>query len=271
MPCSSSSSQTGSKKPCHKYCCLSVLVKSSQAMLLTLSLCRVIFYSPQLFISLGKTQHDALIATIVTGVVNHCATYVSLWAADHKGRQDLACSPGLCPSLMKKENGSAGFCGLETHSLGERPTALNGDLYFGLLWWALQYCQNPFCIIFDKAFFWKSSRSHWQWAACWDCHPCTAFSWFSHTSWTSEPVNLFHQCLSAKDVYGSEQAGIIHGGWNPDVYFPLHGSHHPRALWTGVLDCMDSACLHLHLHLCIRLVCFLVCHYRLEQLEKDSP
>ncbi len=46
----------------------------------------VIFYSPQLFISLGKSQHDALIATIVTGVVNHCATYVSLWAADKKGR-----------------------------------------------------------------------------------------------------------------------------------------------------------------------------------------
>lgn len=59
------------------------------------NLCRVIFYSPQLFISLGKSRHDALIATIVTGIVNHCATYVSLWAADHQGRrvEETSCQP----------------------------------------------------------------------------------------------------------------------------------------------------------------------------------
>ena len=55
--------------------------------------CRVIFYSPQLFISLGKGQTAALIATIVTGVVNHAATYVSLWTADHKGRQAFYLPP----------------------------------------------------------------------------------------------------------------------------------------------------------------------------------
>ena len=43
----------------------------------------------QLFISLGTGRRAALLATIVTGAVNHCATYVSLWAADSFGRRVL--------------------------------------------------------------------------------------------------------------------------------------------------------------------------------------
>ena len=71
---------------------------------------RVIFYSPQLFISLGKSRHDALVATIVTGVVNHCATYVSLWAADHQGRQATplwrchSTCRHACPYVVKQQH-----------------------------------------------------------------------------------------------------------------------------------------------------------------------
>jgi hypothetical protein len=55
----------------------------------------VIFYAPQLFISLGTGQRAALLATIVTGVVNHFATYVSLWAADSFGRRILFLEGGV--------------------------------------------------------------------------------------------------------------------------------------------------------------------------------
>lgn len=57
--------------------------------------CRVIFYSPQLFITLGTGTQGALIATIVTGLVNHFATYVSLWAADAYGRRILWMEAGV--------------------------------------------------------------------------------------------------------------------------------------------------------------------------------
>ena len=56
---------------------------------------RVIFYSPQLFITLGTGTQGALVATIVTGVVNHFATYVSLWAADAYGRRILWMEAGV--------------------------------------------------------------------------------------------------------------------------------------------------------------------------------
>lgn len=55
----------------------------------------VIFYAPQLFISLGTGRKAALLATIVTGVVNHFATYVSLWAADSFGRRILFLEGGV--------------------------------------------------------------------------------------------------------------------------------------------------------------------------------
>lgn len=55
----------------------------------------VIFYSPQLFVSLGTGQSAALIATIITGIVNHFATYVSLWAADEFGRRLLFLEAGV--------------------------------------------------------------------------------------------------------------------------------------------------------------------------------
>ena len=55
----------------------------------------VIFYSPQLFVSLGTGQSAALVATIVTGIVNHFATYVSLWAADEFGRRLLFLEAGF--------------------------------------------------------------------------------------------------------------------------------------------------------------------------------
>lgn len=57
--------------------------------------CSVIFYSPQLFITLGTGTQGALVATIVTGVVNHFATYVSLWAADAYGRRILWMEAGV--------------------------------------------------------------------------------------------------------------------------------------------------------------------------------
>lgn len=49
----------------------------------------------QLFLSLGTGQRAALLATIVTGIVNHCATYVSLWAADAFGRRVLFLQGGV--------------------------------------------------------------------------------------------------------------------------------------------------------------------------------
>ncbi|KAK9904668.1 hypothetical protein WJX75_000080 [Coccomyxa subellipsoidea] len=59
----------------------------------------IIFYAPQLFITLGASQSAALAATIVTGVVNHLATYVSLWAADEFGRRVLFIEGGIQMSL----------------------------------------------------------------------------------------------------------------------------------------------------------------------------
>ena len=55
----------------------------------------MVFAAPQLFISLGTGQRAALLATIVTGVVNHFATYVSLWAADSFGRRLLFLEGGV--------------------------------------------------------------------------------------------------------------------------------------------------------------------------------
>ena len=56
---------------------------------------RCVLAAPQLFISLGTGQRAALLATIVTGVVNHFATYVSLWAADSFGRRLLFLEGGV--------------------------------------------------------------------------------------------------------------------------------------------------------------------------------
>ena len=55
----------------------------------------IIFYAPQLFITLGASQRESLAATIVTGIVNHFATYVSLWAADEFGRRVLFIEGGI--------------------------------------------------------------------------------------------------------------------------------------------------------------------------------
>lgn len=49
----------------------------------------IIFYAPQLFVSLGQGEGAALAATIVTGIVNHLATYVSFSVADKYGRRPL--------------------------------------------------------------------------------------------------------------------------------------------------------------------------------------
>ena len=60
----------------------------------------IIFYAPQLFVSLGQGEGAALAATIVTGIVNHLATYVSFSVADKYGRRPLfiegvpSCLPG---------------------------------------------------------------------------------------------------------------------------------------------------------------------------------
>ena len=55
----------------------------------------IIFYAPQLFITLGASQRASLAATIVTGIVNHFSTYVSLWAADVFGRRVLFIEGGI--------------------------------------------------------------------------------------------------------------------------------------------------------------------------------
>ena len=55
----------------------------------------IIFYAPQLFITLGASQRASLAATIVTGIVNHFSTYVSLWAADEFGRRVLFIEGGI--------------------------------------------------------------------------------------------------------------------------------------------------------------------------------
>ena len=55
----------------------------------------IIFYAPQLFITLGASQRASLAATIVTGIVNHFSTYVSLWAADEFGRRILFIEGGI--------------------------------------------------------------------------------------------------------------------------------------------------------------------------------
>ncbi len=53
-------------------------------------------------------QKDALAATIVTGVVNHLATYIALFVADHSGRRPLLLQVGcrdpiyLCVIPSKK-------------------------------------------------------------------------------------------------------------------------------------------------------------------------
>ena len=65
--------------------------------------------APQLFITLGTGQQAALAATIVTGVVNHVATYVSLWAADEFGRRLLLLEAGVqvCSPAAGLRQGSA--------------------------------------------------------------------------------------------------------------------------------------------------------------------
>lgn len=64
----------------------------------------IIFYAPQLFITLGASQNASLAATIVTGIINHLATYVSLWAADEFGRRLLFIEGGIqmCLALVRK-------------------------------------------------------------------------------------------------------------------------------------------------------------------------
>lgn len=59
----------------------------------------IIFYAPQLFVSLGVGQGAALGATIVTGIVNHIATYVSFHVADKYGRRILFIE-GKCFCIM---------------------------------------------------------------------------------------------------------------------------------------------------------------------------
>lgn len=55
----------------------------------------IIFYAPQLFVSLGQGEGAALAATIVTGIVNHLATYVSFSVADKYGRRPLFIEGGI--------------------------------------------------------------------------------------------------------------------------------------------------------------------------------
>lgn len=55
----------------------------------------IIFYAPQLFVSLGVGEGAALGATIVTGIVNHLATYVSFHVADKYGRRILFIEGGI--------------------------------------------------------------------------------------------------------------------------------------------------------------------------------
>ena len=76
------------KKLCSWMCGRAVSVKSSTHD-------GSVLVAPQLFISLGTGQRAALLATIVTGVVNHFATYVSLWAADSFGRRFLFLEGGV--------------------------------------------------------------------------------------------------------------------------------------------------------------------------------
>lgn len=66
----------------------------------------VIFYCPQLFASLSLSPQAALGATMVTGVVNHLATYVSLWAADEFGRRVLFVGGGVQMTLALVRNSS---------------------------------------------------------------------------------------------------------------------------------------------------------------------
>ncbi|CAL5221511.1 g3716 [Coccomyxa viridis] len=55
----------------------------------------IIFYAPQLFLSLGGSQQNALIATVIVGLCNHFSTYISFWLADHYGRRFLLIEAGF--------------------------------------------------------------------------------------------------------------------------------------------------------------------------------
>ncbi|KAK9914909.1 hypothetical protein WJX75_002176 [Coccomyxa subellipsoidea] len=55
----------------------------------------IIFYAPQLFLSLGGSRTDSLIATVVVGLCNHFSTYVSFWSADKFGRRFLFLQAGV--------------------------------------------------------------------------------------------------------------------------------------------------------------------------------
>lgn len=60
----------------------------------------IIFYAPQLFVSLGVGEGAALGATIVTGLVNHLATYVSFHVADKYGRRILFIEGRACNTKL---------------------------------------------------------------------------------------------------------------------------------------------------------------------------
>lgn len=55
----------------------------------------IIFYAPQLFISLGNTKSQSLIASLIVGLCNHLSTYVSFILCDIYGRKTLFISAGI--------------------------------------------------------------------------------------------------------------------------------------------------------------------------------
>ncbi len=69
----------------------------------------IIFYAPQLFVSLGVGEGAALGATIVTGIVNHLATYVSFHVADKYGRRILFIEGEKCVCAAARSQGTSKY------------------------------------------------------------------------------------------------------------------------------------------------------------------
>ncbi|DBA80098.1 hypothetical protein WJX79_008133 [Trebouxia sp. C0005] len=59
----------------------------------------LIFYAPQIFLSLGTTKTISLVSAIILGACNHLSTYVSFWTADKFGRRALFLQAGVQMSI----------------------------------------------------------------------------------------------------------------------------------------------------------------------------
>lgn len=56
---------------------------------------QIIFYSPVLFASLGSSQSEALLSTVIVGAVNVLSTLVAVFGVDYFGRRVLLLEAGV--------------------------------------------------------------------------------------------------------------------------------------------------------------------------------